>query len=114
MGWLAVKRGDLVVVVAPGDYGKPRPALVIQSDAYNEAHESVVVCLLSSALFDAPHFRLLVEPSPSNGLKRRSQIMIDKTTAIKREHFGDRIGALSKDDMLRVNRTLALWLGLGE
>ena len=39
-----MKRGDVVLVVVPGDYGKPRPAVVIQTDLVNDTHSSVVVC----------------------------------------------------------------------
>jgi mRNA interferase MazF len=63
-----LKRGDVVVVALAGDYGKPRPALVVQSDLFNETHASVTVVPVTSTLVDAPIFRLTVEPSPANGL----------------------------------------------
>ena len=108
-----MKRGDLVVGSAPGDFGKPRPALVVQSDAFNDSHASIVVCLLTSHIVDSPLFRITVEPSPSNGLKKQSQIMIDKIAALSRERFGATIGALSAEDMVQVDRALANWVGLG-
>ena len=109
-----MNRGDLVVVSAPGDYGKPRPALIIQSDLFNATHASVVVCLMTTDLTDAPLIRLDVEPTPENGLKQRSQIMIDKAVALRRERMGARIGRLDADTLVRVNRSLALFLGLGD
>lgn len=109
-----MKRGDLVVVSAPGDYGKPRPALVVQTDLLNDMHASVLVCLLSSEMIEAPLFRILLEPAPGNGLERRSQVMVDKIVALRRERVGKSIGALDADTMLRVNRSLALVLGLGD
>jgi mRNA interferase MazF len=72
-----VKRGDLVVVAMPGDSGKPRPALVVQADVFNETHASVTLAPVTSTLVDSPLFRLTVEPSPGNGLRSLSQIMID-------------------------------------
>lgn len=109
-----MKRGDIVVAAAPGDFGKPRPVLVVQSDFFNDSHSSVVVCLISSTLSDAPLFRVTVEPTAENGLKRRSQVMIDRVVALRRERFGDAIGHLDADTMLRVNRALAMWLGLAD
>jgi mRNA interferase MazF len=109
-----VKRGDVVVVSAPGDYAKPRPAVVVQSDLFNDTHASIAVCLLTTDLVDAPLFRLTVDPAPGNGIERRSQIMIDKIVALRRRRIARRVGALDADTLLRVNRSLALWLGLGD
>ncbi len=107
-----MNRGDVVLVVAPGDYGKSRPAVVVQSDLFNETHASIVVCLLSSDLQDAPFFRLTVEPTRENGLQVPSQIMVDKIVALKRDRIRAKIGSLGKDMMLSLNRSLMLFLGL--
>jgi mRNA interferase MazF len=107
-----VKRGDLVTVALPGDDGKPRPALVLQADLFNEAHASVTVAPVTSSLVSAPLFRLAVEPSTRNGLRALSQVMVDKLTSVRRERIGATIGALEPDTMTRVNRALALWLGI--
>jgi mRNA interferase MazF len=108
-----LRRGDLVTVVLPGDYGKPRPAVVVQSDLFNETHASVTVAPVTSTLVDAPLFRLVVEPSAANGLVTLSQIMVDKLTSVGRRRIGERIGRLEGDELSRVNRALALWLGIG-
>ena len=94
--------------------GKPRPAVIIQSDMFNETHPTLVVCLITSTLVDAPLFRLTVEPNDRNGLERRSQIMIDKLVSLRPTRIGKKIGSFEPDTMLRVNRSLALWLGLGD
>jgi mRNA interferase MazF len=107
-----LKRGDLVVVALPGDYGKPRPALVVQSDLFNETHASVTVVPVTSTLVDAALFRLTVEPSPANGLRSLSQLMIDKVTTISRTRISQVIGRLEDDLLLRVSRALALWVGI--
>ncbi len=107
-----MKRGDLVVVAVPGDYGKPRPALVMQADVFNESHASVTLVPVTSTLVDAPLFRLTVEPSPGNGLRALSQIMIDKVTTVRRARIGSTIGHLEDDLLLRVSRALALWVGI--
>ena len=107
-----MKRGDLVVVAVPGDYGKPRPALVMQADVFNESHASVTLVPVTSTLVDAPLFRLTVEPSPGNGLRALSPIMIDKVTTVRRARIGSTIGHLEDDLLLRVSRALALWVGI--
>jgi mRNA interferase MazF len=109
-----MKRGDIVLVAAPGDYGKPRPAVIIQSGRFIETHSSILVCLITSSLFDAPLFRIHVEPTPANGLKAASQIMADKIITMKREKVGDTIGRLDNETLLNLNRSLALFIGLAD
>jgi mRNA interferase MazF len=106
-----MRRGDLVTVAAPGDYGKPRPALVIQSDLFEEL-PSVTLCLVTSELRDAPIFRITVDPSPDNGLRRVSQIQVDKVLTVARERIGGTIGRLDDETMLKVNRSLAVFIGI--
>ncbi|MBI3043105.1 MAG: type II toxin-antitoxin system PemK/MazF family toxin [Betaproteobacteria bacterium] len=108
---MTARRGDLVTVAAPGDYGKPRPALVIQSDLFEEL-PSVTLCLVTSALRDAPIFRVTVDPSPDNGLRRVSQIQVDKVMTVARERIGATIGQLDDATMLKVNRSLAVFVGI--
>jgi mRNA interferase MazF len=107
-----VKRGDLVVVAMQGDYGKPRPALVVQSDLFNDTHASVTVVPVTSTVVDTPLFRVTVEPSRRNGLRLVSQIMVDKVTTVRRQRLGQPIGRLEEDVMLRVSRALAVWFGI--
>jgi len=107
-----LKRGDLVVVVLAGDYGKPRPALIVQADLFNETHASVTVVPVTSTLVDAPLFRLTVEPSPGTGLRSLSQLMVDKIATIPRARITQTIGRLEDDLLLRVSRALALWVGI--
>lgn len=107
-----MKRGDIVIVAMSGDYGKTRPAVVVQHDQANETHASVVVCPLSSHILDAPLFRITVSAAPSNGLQTPSQIMVDKVTAVKRERVRQVTGRVDDETLVRINRTLALWLGL--
>jgi len=107
-----VKRGDLIVVALRGDCGKPRPALVVQADHFNDTHASVTVIPVTSTIVDAPLFRLIVEPGPGNGLRSLSQLMIDKVTTVPRERAGSMIGRLEEDALVRVSRALAMWLGI--
>lgn len=108
-----MKRGDIVTVSAPGDYGKPRPAVVIQSD-WLKSTDSVLVSLFTSTLRDTPLFRLSVEPSKTNGLKLPSQIMIDKIIAIPREKCGVVIGSLDEGTLIALNHMLAVVIGIAD
>lgn len=107
-----LRRGDLVVVALPGDFGKPRPALILQSDLFLATHPSVTVLPITSEIRDAPLFRIVVEPSRSNGLRKISQIMVDKPMTFRRDKIGAPIGRLDDDLLVRVNRALILWLGI--
>jgi mRNA interferase MazF len=106
-----VTRGDLVTVAIAGDYGTPRPALVIQSDLF-DLHPSVTVMPVTSDLRDAPLFRILVEAGATTGLERPSQLMVDKILTVPRDKVGRVIGRLQDEAMVAVNRSLAVFLGL--
>ena len=104
-----MKRGDLVTVALPGDFGKPRPALVIQADQFNDAATTTVL-LISSTLVDAPLIRVPIMPSQENGLRKRSQVMVDKAMTVRSERLGDPFGRLDAT-MVVVDRCMALFLG---
>ena len=109
-----MRRGDLVTVAAMGDYGKPRPAVIVQTDAFPESHASVVVCQLTSELVDAPDFRVSIDPTPENGLRVTSQVMADKPVTIRRDRIGQRIGRLGNQEMTQLSAALAFVLGLAD
>lgn len=106
-----MRRGDLVTIALQGDYGKPRPALVVQSDLFDE-HPSVTILPVTSELRQLPLFRVPVNPSEANGLNKHSEIMIDKTQTVSREKIGEVFGHLAEEDMLAVSRSLAVFLGV--
>ena len=109
---LSLKRGDVVLVVASGDYGKPRPAVVVQSDLFNDTHASMTVCPVTSSLVEAPLFRVPLKPSRANGLTRNSQIMVDKIQTLRRDRIRGRVGAIGTAPMEGVEASLRLWLRL--
>ncbi|MGY4288100.1 mRNA interferase MazF [Bradyrhizobium sp. LM2.7] len=111
---MQMQRGDVVVVAAAGDYGKPRPAVIVQTDAFPQSHVSVVLCQLTSDLVDAPDFRVTVEPKPENGLRLTSQVMADKPVTVRRERIGQRIGRIGDQDMARLGIALAFVMGLAD
>jgi mRNA interferase MazF len=105
-----MRRGDLVTVALAGDFGKPRPALVIQSDLFDT--DTLTVLLLSSTIVDTPLIRIMVQPTPSNALNSPSQIMIDKAMTLKREKIGRVFGSIEDETLVAVNRSLAVFFGL--
>ena len=108
---MEVSRGDLVTVVAPGDYGKPRPALVVQADQF-AAMTSVIVLLMTSDLDHKPVlFRRRILPSKENGLKLPSEVMVDKIVSLARGRIGLRFGRLDAGTMQEVTVMLATLLG---
>jgi mRNA interferase MazF len=106
-----MRRGELWTVSGPGNAGKPRPALIVQDDLFPTA--SVTIAPLTAADVDAPLFRIHVLASPGNGLDEDSRIMLDKITTVPRSKIGQRLGALTTVEMLQVNRSVAMFLGLG-
>lgn len=109
-----MKRGDVVTVAASGDYGKPRPAVIVQTDALPGEHASVIVCQMTSDIAEAPDFRITIEPTEKNGLRTRSQLMADKPVTIRRERVGRKIGSLDDKDVARLNVALAFVMGLAD
>ena len=107
-----MKRGDLVIVSLPGDFGKPRPGLIIQAERFDELPTATLLPL-SGTLVEAPLIRVTVEPSESNGLRKTSQIMIDKAITVRRDKLGGPFGRLDDMSMLEVNRLIASFLGFG-
>ncbi|WP_158812441.1 type II toxin-antitoxin system PemK/MazF family toxin [Methylocapsa sp. S129] len=105
-----MRRGDLVTVAMSGDFGKPRPALVVQSDQFATT-ATLTVLLLSGTLVDAPLIRLTVRPTPGNGLRKPSQIMVDKAMTVKRDKLAEPFGRVDDETMISVNRSLALFFG---
>lgn len=109
-----MRRGDVVTVATSGDYGKPRPAVIVQSDALPPTHASVVVCQMTSTLSDAAAFRVTLLPSATNGLRIASQIMVEKPITVRRERVGAHLGRLTIEEMRQVNAALAFVMGLAD
>ncbi len=105
--------GDLVTIAMQGDFGKPRPALVIQANPFSEL-SSVTVLPVTSTLVAAPLLRVTVQPSTENGLQKPSQVMVDKAMTIKREKVGPAFGRIDAQALVQVERSLAMFLGFGK
>lgn len=108
-----MRRGDFVTVAMQGDFGKPRPALVIQANQFNE-HVTVTVLPVTSVIVAAPLLRITVQPSAENGLRQSSQVMVDKCMTVKQDKLGQAFGRIDVDAMVEVERCLAVFLGIAK
>lgn len=106
-------RGDLVTIALQGDFGKPRPALVVQADQFS-AHGSITVLPVTSSLVAAPLLRVRIHPNAENGLKKPSQVMVDKSITVKRDKVGPTFGRIDADALVEVERCLAVFLGIAK
>lgn len=107
-----MKRGEVWTLAGGKDYAsKPRPAIIVQDDQY-DATESITVVGLTSTAVDAPVVRPVVDPTESNGLRALSHLMVDKITTVPKRRLGRRLGVLSDDDIIRLDRAIVVFLGL--
>lgn len=111
---IALQRGDIIVCVLSGGYGKPRPAVVVQSDLFNPTHASLTVCPITSHIVEAPLFRLALPSALENGLKHSSQIMVDKIMSLQKEKIRQKIGIITHEQLSTLNHALKIWLNLNE
>lgn len=109
---MGIKRGDIVLVAAPGDYGKPRPALVLQSDRFYETGSVVVALITTDQQPTAGLIRKGILPTDGNGLRESSDVMIDKLVSLPRRKVGKAIGHLMSSEMAEITAALALFLGM--
>lgn len=108
-----MRRGDFVTIATQGDFAKPRPALVIQSDQFNE-HATVTVLPMTSTLVAAPLLRITIPSSPESGLQKPSQVMVDKALTVKSDKVGQAFGRIEAHAMVEVERCLAVFLGIAK
>ncbi|WP_455466963.1 type II toxin-antitoxin system PemK/MazF family toxin [Bartonella sp. B39] len=104
-------RGSLVTIAIQGDFGKPRPALIIQGNQFSE-HTSMAVLPITSTLVNAPLLRITIQPNAKNGLQKPSQVMIDKIMTVRCDKMGSIFGSLQEKEMLEIERCLAVFLGI--
>lgn len=110
---LALRRGTVVTLAITGVYsGKPRPAVVVQADRWLQAHPSVSLCPLTSTLRDAPLVRIGVAPSDRNGLRKPSQLMVDKLFTVPIQAVGEVVGQLEPQALIELDLALRGWLEL--
>lgn len=106
-----MRRGEIWTVSGGVYASKPRPAVIIQSEQFSET-ASITVVPCTSDPTEAPLFRLDLTPDSENGLRTATKLMVDKVTTVSRSNVGGRIGNLSADDLVRLNRALVVFLGV--
>jgi mRNA interferase MazF len=107
-----VKRGDVVLVVVPGDLGRPRPGVIVQADGFSKDLSTVFVCPVSSDVQEKLPLRPIIEAEPTNGLRLRSQIMTDKMLALRKDRVRQTIGHIDAETSEQLDRALLVVLGL--
>ena len=106
-----MRRAEIWTVAGGTDYkGKPRPAVIVQDDRFDT--DSITICPFTTDPTEAPLFRLNIVPSPTNGLRGPSQMMVDKLTTVRRSRLGDQLGVLDDADIVRLNRAMVVFLGI--
>ena len=108
---MEMKRGDIVLCVIAGDYGKPRPAVIVQANLFNVEHPSIALLPITSYLIETPLFRIPIQATKANGVTRHSQVMVDKITAVRRDHIRERIGKISPSMLTKIDAALLRFLG---
>jgi mRNA interferase MazF len=109
-----LKRGDVVLMIVPGELGRPRPGIVVQADELGDTTTTVLTCPLTSDVQNLaePLLRPVIEPARDNGLRSRSQIMTDKMFAQRRDRIRTVIGTIDRETAARLNAALLIVLGL--
>jgi mRNA interferase MazF len=108
-----MNRGDLVTVAMQGEFGKARPALVIQADLFSQS-ATMTILPITSTLLEAPLVRVTVQPSAENGLQKTSQVMVDKAMTVKRDKVASVFGRVQAQTMVEIERCLAVFLGIAK
>ena len=106
-----MKRGDLFFCNPPGFVGKVRPAVIVQSDEFNDGATSATLCLLTSHIVESK-LRVTIDPTPDNGLEKRSQVMIDKVMTLPIDRLDNRIGRITREQLDAISASLRAWQDL--
>lgn len=107
-----MRRGEIWTVAGGKDYaGTPRPSVILQDDRFDKT-ASVTVCAFTTDPTNAPLFRLLIQPSATNGLRAACRLMVDKITTVPKTKIGTLVGRLADEDILRLNRAVLVFLGI--
>jgi mRNA interferase MazF len=108
-----MRRGEIWTAAGgPAYLGKPRPVVIVQDDRF-DATDSVAVCAFTTDPTEAPLFRLAIDPTATNHLSEPCSLMVDKITTVRRSNLGRVVGQLSREDQVRLDRAVAVFLGLG-
>jgi mRNA interferase MazF len=107
-----VTRGEIWTAAGGADYaGKPRPAVILQGDRF-AGLRSATICSFTTDAGGEDVARLLIIPTPANGLREPSRLMVDKITTIPKSKLGYQIGKLDDTDLERLDEAIMIFLDL--
>lgn len=108
-----VNRGEIWTVAGGVYAAKPRPAVIVQDDLF-DATSSVTVAPMTSTLVDAPLMRIRIAGGEGllSGLDHDSDVMIDKLTTVRKSNIHARVGRLTAEQVVEVERAMMAFLGL--
>lgn len=107
-----MRRGEVWTVSGGKGYtGKPRPVVIVQEYSF-DATDSITICAFTTDEADAPLFRIEIQPSEANGLRRNCRMMVDKITTVRKSKMGLRLGILDDESIIKLNQAMLVFLGL--
>ncbi|MCX7521550.1 type II toxin-antitoxin system PemK/MazF family toxin [Microbacterium sp. STN6] len=106
-----MNRGEIWTVAGGAYASRPRPAVVLQDDLFASTG-SVTIALFTSSPIDAPITRIRVESTDISGLENDCDIMADKLTTVRRADVRDRVGRLTPEQLIDLERAVMVFLGL--
>lgn len=105
-----LQRGDVLKVIIPGEYGKPRPAVIIQTRMLHDI-PSLIVVPCTSELVDGCIYRPNVPHDEQTGLLLPTQAMADKLVAVSKRRIREVIGHVSPETLDDVERAVHFVIG---
>jgi mRNA interferase MazF len=106
-----MRRGDVYWVnfdpAIGGEIRKQRPAVIVSNDAAVRAQNRVQVIPLTSNVAHVHRWEALIQVG---GAPRKA--MADQIRTVSKERLSERVGALSRTDILLVEQAIRVQLGL--
>jgi mRNA interferase MazF len=111
-----VKRGEVWFAnlnpTVGSETAKRRPVLIVSNDANNRASATITIVPITSQIARVYPFEVAL-PKGAAGLAKTSKAQAQQVRTISRERIsGKRIGALSAEEVARVDAALRLHLSL--
>jgi mRNA-degrading endonuclease toxin of MazEF toxin-antitoxin module len=94
--------------VPPRDFGKQRPAVIVQSPLFLANAPTVTFCLMTGSVQFINPMRILVKPTKRNGLNQASLIQVDKIITVGAERIRNRIGSITPTQLATLDAALKL------
>ncbi len=106
-----MRRGELRTAATGHGFGsKPRPVLILQAEEYRDSG-LILTAGITGQLALGSRLRPRLLPTPGNGLRKESDVMVDLILPVPHDKFDKLIGMLDAADMIRVENALLIILG---